>query len=410
LERGVLVIGAGIAGMTAAVTLADNGLPVYLVERESSIGGWASTFCCKARDICTKCSVCTVERKLKEVSAHPRISILTNTTVEEVTGEVGNFEVEILRLPSSIDPERCVACGICADVCPVKAISPPSPEAYPYSYLLDETRCLRLKGEECELCLEACPLNAIKFDVEPKREKLKVGAIIVATGFDPFDAKELGGLGYGRYESVFTGLDLERAFNKGDIEKLTSLDSIAFIQCVGSRNTEHGYCSQVCCKYAMRFAMLIKDQNPSASITIFYIDLQNSGKGFAEFYEESRDKIRFIRGVPVEVTEGPSGKLEVRFEEIPKGIVKKELFDAVVLSIGMVPRKDSWELASKLGISPDEYGFFDTVGSLNSNETNVEGIFVAGACQGPKDIPDSIAHAGAAAEKAMEVLIRCERK
>lgn len=414
MERGVLVIGAGVAGITAATTLADSGFQVYLVEREASIGGWASSFCCKATDVCTKCSVCLTEREVKETLAHPRISILTNSTVERLTGEAGNFEVEILRRPRYIDPERCIACGICVDVCPArpKAIRPPQPGVLPYSYILDETGCLRFKGEECELCLERCPVNAVNFNVEPEEQRLNVAAVIVATGFDVFDAREVGGLGYGRYRGVLTGLDLERIFNGNGYDALKSLSnggdplSVAFIQCVGSRSDVHGYCSQVCCKYAIRFALLIKHQNPSASVTIFYIDLQNAGKGFGEFYEESRGKIRFIRGVPVEVEETSSGKLEVKFEEISKGKVERELFDVVVLSVGMIPRRDSWDLALKLGINLDEYGFLDTVGSLNSNETNVEGIFVAGACQGPKDIPDSIAHAMAAAEKAMEVLRR----
>jgi len=414
LEKGILVMGGGVAGMAAASTLADCGYQVYLVEKETSIGGWASSFCCKATDVCTRCSVCLVAQKLRDVSAHPRISILTNSTVEGLTGEVGNFEVEVLQKPLYINPQRCIACGICAEVCPAepKAICPPSPEAIPYSYVLDESRCLRFKGEGCEVCRERCSTNAINFHKEPKREELSIAAVIVATGFDVFDAKEVGGLGYGRYTNVLTGLDLERIFNREGYLKLPSNEgephSIAFIQCVGSRDELHSYCSQVCCKYAMRFALLIKHQNPSAEVTIFYIDLQNAGKGFAEFYAQCREEIRFIRGLPVEVLETPSGRLEVRFENILEGKVERKLFDMVALSVGAVPRRDSWNLALNLGINSDECGFFDTMGAFNSNETNVEGIFVAGACQGPKDITDSIADGIAAAAKAMEVLKRCE--
>jgi len=302
---------------------------------------------------------------------------------------------------------------MCAEVCPTepKAILSPLAEAVPYSYSLDETQCLHFKGGGCNLCRERCPTNAIDFRGRPKRQELSVNTIIVATGFEVFDAREIGSLGYGGCPNVLTGLDLERMFNSEGSLKLPSNGkeprNIAFIQCVGSRNEEHCYCSQVCCKYAMRFARLIKYQNPNAEVTIFYIDLQTAGKGFAEFYEECKESIRFIPGVPVEILEAHSGELEVKFENILEGKVNREVFDLVVLSVGMVPRKDFWDLAKILGINLGNEGFFDTK-PLDSTETNVEGVFLAGTCQGPKDIPGSIAHGMAAAKKATEVSARCK--
>jgi heterodisulfide reductase subunit A len=307
LEISSLVIGGGVAGVAAALALADNGSQVYLIEREPSIGGWAASFCCKATDVCTKCSVCVVPQELQQVAIHPNIAILTNSTVAGLSGGIGNFKVELLQKPQYISPERCIACGMCAEVCPTepKAIRSPSPEAVPYSYVLDENRCLRLKGEMCNLCRDVCPTNAIDFNLEPEKKELAVGAIIVATGFEVFDAREMGCLGYGRYPNVLTGLDLERIFNRDGYLKLSSNGKdpkkVAFVQCIGSRDESHGYCSQVCCKYAIRFARLIKYQNQNSEVTIFYIDLQTAGKGFAEFYEECQKNIRFVRGLPVEV-------------------------------------------------------------------------------------------------------------
>ncbi len=398
--------------MAAALALADSDSQVYLVEREASIGGWAASFCCKATDVCTKCSVCVVPKRLSEVAAHPRIAILAHSTVARISGEIGNFQVEVLQKPQYISPERCIACGICAAVCPAepKAIRSPSPEAVPYSYVLDASRCLRLNGETCNLCRAICPTNAIDFDREPEKKELSVGAIVVATGFDVFNAREMGCLGYGRYPNVLTGLDLEKIFNREGCLKLRSNGkeprNVAFIQCIGSRDETHGYCSQVCCKYAMRFARLIKYHNPNAEVTIFYIDLQTAGKGFAQFYEDCQETIRFVRGVPVEISETSSGELEVRFENISEGKVARETFDLVALSVGLSPRDDSWNLARTLGINLGESGFFDTKEPLNSNETNVEGIFLAGTCQGPRDIPESFAHGMAAAQRATEVLQR----
>ena len=409
-RRDVLVIGAGVSGIASALELANSGFVVYIIEKEAAIGGYAASFCCKATDICSQCSVCVVPEKIKEAVIHPQISLLTNSTVQKVNGELGDFRIEISQKPQYIDTEKCIACGLCNEVCPAdpKAVYPPSTETTPFIYVLDERLCLRFKGEKCKLCSESCPTKAIDFELKPKKQELHVGAIIVATGFDVFNAREKGSLGYGRYPNVVTGLDLERIFTHEGYLKLPSNGKkpkkIAFIQCVGSRDKSHGYCSQVCCKYAMRLARLIKYQDPDAEVTIFYIELQTAGKGFIQFYQEYRGSIRFIRGVPVEVSQASSGALEVKFEDISQGKVCREIFDLVVLSVGISPRNDSWDLAKILGINLADHGFFDIKENLGSNATNVEGIFLAGTCQGPKDIPDSIAHGIAAASKTIQVL------
>jgi len=414
-DRSIVVIGGGIAGITSALELANSGFTVHLIEKEARIGGQAASFCCKATEVCSKCSACLLPQRISEIASCPQISILTNSTVVGVNGALGNFQVEVRQKPQYISPPKCIACGMCTEVCPTtpKAIQPPPPEAVPYSYSIVGSQCLYLKGEECNLCREICPTNAIVFGQKPERQKLNnVGAIIVATGFDVFNAREIGCLGYGRYPNVLTGFDLERIFrNQGSLKLSTNgkePKKVAFIQCVGSRDENHGYCSHVCCKYAMKLARLITYQNPDAEVTIFYIDLQTAGKGFAQFYKEYQESIRFIRGVPIEISEAPSDEVEVKFENIAEGKVERENFDLVTLSVGIAPRKDSWELAKVLGINLGDDGFFDIKGPLNTTETNVEGVFLAGACQGPKDIPDSIAHGISAAERAMEVLQRCQ--
>ena len=409
-SKNVLVVGSGISGIASALELANAGVSVYLIEKEAVVGGHSASFCCKATDICSRCSACVVLDKIKEAVIHPQIRLLTNSTVRKLSGELGNFRVEITQQPRYIDVERCIACGLCTEVCPTdpKAVYPPPAEATPFSYILDERLCLRFKGEKCDLCMGSCPTKAIEFKLKPKEQELSVDAIIVATGFDVFNAREKGSLGYGRYPNVLTGLDLEQIFNREGYLRLSTNGkepkNIAFIQCVGSRDEGHGYCSQVCCKYAMKLAGLIKYQSPDTQVTIFYIDLQTAGKGFAQFYEEYKESIRFVRGVPVEVLQTASGDLEVRFEDISQGKVCRDTFDLVVLSVGISPGKNSWDLARILGINLADDGFFDTKDSLSSNETNVDGIFLAGTCQGPKDIPDSVAHGIAAASEAIQAL------
>lgn len=409
-SRVVLVVGSGISGIASALELANAGFDVSLLEKEAAVGGHAASFPCKATDVCSRCSACVVSDKIKEAVLHRNIRLLTNSAIRKVSGGLGNFRVGITRQPPYVDAERCIACGVCTQVCPAnpKAVYPPPAEAMPFSYVLDEGRCLRFRGKACDLCRDSCPTKAIEFDRKPQSQELSVGAIVVATGFDVFDAREKGSLGYGRYPDVLTGLDLEQAFSRDGCLRLPANgkepQNIAFIQCIGSRDEGHGYCSHVCCKYAMKLAGLIKYQIPDARVTIFYIDLQTAGKGFAQFYEKYKESIRFVRGVPVEILRSESGGLDVRFEDISQGRVCRDTFDLVVLSVGISPKKSSWDLARILGINLADDGFLATANTLRTNETNVDGIFLAGACQGPKDIPDSIAHGIAAASKAMERL------
>ena len=409
-NKNVLVVGSGISGVASALELANAGVSVYLLEKEAVVGGHAASFCCKATDICAKCSACVVYDKIKEAVTHPRIKLLPNATIKRLSGELGNFRIEIVRQPRYVAEERCIACRLCTEVCPAdpKAIYPPSAWATPFTYVLDERLCLRFRGERCDVCQRSCPTKAIEYELKPKEQELRVDAVIVATGFDVFNAREKGSLGYGRYPNVLTGLDLEQVFTSEGYLRLPTNGreprNIAFVQCVGSRDTGHAYCSQVCCKYAMKLAGLIKYQNPDTRVTIFYIDLQTAGKGFAQFYEEYKQSIRFVRGVPVEVLQTVSGELEVKFEDISQGKVCRDTFDLVVLSVGISPGKSTWDLAKILGINLADDGFFDRKDFLSPNETNVDGVFVAGSCQAPRDIPDSIAHGIAAASKAMQVL------
>ncbi len=374
------------------------------------VGGHAASFPCKATDVCVGCSACVVSDKIREAVNHPGIRILTGCTISGLSGVKGNFLVKIAQEPGHVDAGRCIACGLCTEVCPTdpKAICLPQADAAPLAHSLDEGLCLRWDGKKCELCRGVCPTGAIEFDRNCHEEELRVGAVVVATGFQVFDAREKGSLGYGRYPGVMSGLDVENVFRRQGTLRLPGGDEepdrIAFIQCVGSRDESHSYCSHVCCKYAMKLAALIKHQRPEARVTMFYIDLQTAGKGFAPFFEQYGEGIEFVRGVPVEVVQTESGQLEVKFEDISLGRVCRDTFDVVVLSVGISPRGDSWDLARVLGIDMAEDGFFDTATPVGSNETTVSGILLAGTCQGPKDIPDSVAHGIAAASKAMELL------
>ncbi len=421
IGKNVLVIGGGIAGIQASLDLANAGYKVYLVEKKPSIGGHMAQL---SRTFPTEdCSSCILSPKMAEVAEHPNIEIMTNSEVIEVSGSIGNFHAKIRKNPRFVDPMKCTACGKCEEVCPIKvpdefnlglkkrkAIYLPSPIAVPHAYVIDPEACVR-----CKMCSRVCDPKAINYEEKEEIVEIKVDTIIVATGFDVFDARLKPQYGYGKYKNVVTSLELERMIvTAAEGRPLRPIGrNIAFIQCVGSRDSQVGnlYCSRICCMYATKLASLLKRGDPSRDVYIFYTDLRAYGKGFEEYYRRAQESgVKFIRGRPGELMENPdNGKIIVRVEDtLTRNIIEKE-FDLVVLSVGMVPSEGTKEIARILKLPQSSDGFLKEMHpKFRPVDTNIEGIFIAGTAQGPKDIPDTVVQASAAAARAMAIMNRGE--
>lgn len=423
MTKAGLVVGAGIAGIQAALDLADQGFEVYLVEKNPSIGGRMAQL--DKTFPTMDCSACILTPKMVDVGRHPNIRLLAYSELKEVSGKEGNFKVKILKKPRYVDETKCTGCGICAQHCPVetpnefdeglgvrKAVYVPFPQAVPLIYTIDKDHCL-----ECGLCEKVCGAGAIDLQQQPEEIDVEVGAIIVATGYNLFDAREKEEYGYGVYDNVITGLMLERLLSAsgptaghvirpsdGRIPK-----KVAFVQCVGSRDEKIGnlYCSRVCCMYATKEAQLIKEHVPEAEVTIFYIDIRAFGKGFEEFYRraEKESNIRYVKGRVAEILENPVNKnLFIRAENVKSGEPIEEEFDMVVLSTGIVAAATN-EMEKTLPIPIGEDGFFVTANpKIDPVTTSLNAVFTAGVAESPKDIPDSVAQASAAAMKASIIL------
>lgn len=423
MSKPALVIGGGIAGIQAALDLADQGIKVYLVEKRPSIGGKMSQLDKTFPTL--DCAACIMTPKMVDAARHPNIQLLPYSEVREVTGKAGNFLVRIVRKPRYVDENKCTGCGVCAEHCPVevpsefdqglgirKAIYVPFPQAVPLVYTIDRDHCL-----ECGLCTKVCGVGALNLEQQPQEMSMEVGAIIVATGCEIFDIARKPEYGAGTYDNVITGLALERLLSASGPtggHVLRPSDGriprkVAFVQCVGSRDEKVGidYCSRVCCMYAIKEAELVKEHVQGADITIFYMDIRAFGKGFEEFYRraENEFKIKFIKGRVAEIVEVPATRnLVVRAENIETGELVDEEVDLVVLSAGLRPAANG-DFAKLLSIPLAEDGFFVTENpKIDPVTTPVRGVFTAGVAEGPKDIPDSVAHASAAAMKASIVL------
>ena len=409
-SKNVLVIGGGIAGLTAAWELAGLNLDVELIERSSFLGGHAIQFCCKAADECQKCGACSVEKRLLEVIQEPRIKVCLNSELQGVNRN-SRFSYTLSRRSLHIDPEKCTNCGLCFEKCPA-----PGAILRGYSknnvplYAIRERKCLYFQDKSCRLCQDLCPEKAIDLDEALGHVSGEADAIVVASGFQAFDPVARPRYGYGINKNLITALDLERMLReRGDVVRPSDQEvpeKIAFVQCVGSRDHKlnHGFCSQVCCGYAMRMAEAIRHRHPDIEVTIFYMDIQNCGKDFSRFYERCKDSLRFVRFMPGDIFQGEGDELVLCYGNEKNGRALREAFDLVVLSVGIMPGSSNDGLADMLQLDLDEHGFFSFTDVLDSTSTSQPGIFLAGTAQGPKDIADSMAQAGRAVQRVAEYL------
>jgi len=427
IKKATMIVGAGIAGISAALDLANAGFHVYLVEKEPSIGGkmarWDKTF------PTLDCSSCILTPRMAEVEANPNINLLTLSEVVEVNGFVGNFKVKIRQQPRYVDADKCTSCGDCSTICPVdvpaefearlsyrKAIYIPFAQAVPSSYLLDMENCLGVEAVKCGKCEEKCEAQAISYDDKEKIFDIEVGTIIVSTGFELFDASKKEEYGYGLFPNVVNLGEVERMLSsagptQGHVVRPSDLKEpkkIVYIQCVGSRDElTNKYCSRVCCMTAIKQARMIRDKT-GIEIYVFYIDLRTFGKGYEEFYESTAAAgVTFIRGRVGEIHQNDETmSLAVRGEDTLLGQhIQLDDVDLVVLSTGVVAADATSKIAHVLNLSVSPDGFLlEAHPKLRPVDSFNDGIFVAGMAQGPKDIPDTVAQAKAAASGAMALM------
>ncbi len=417
----VLVVGGGIGGIQAALDLAESGFKVYVVDNSSAIGGVMAQL--DKTFPTNDCSMCILSPKLVECGRHLNVEVLTCSEVDEISGEVGNFNILVRRRPRYVDIEKCTGCGLCAKFCPVDAIDTFNkglsertaihinyPQAVPLVYMIDREKCIG-----CGLCKNICLAEAINYSDQEKEVKLNVGAVILAPGVKEFDAKLKSEYGYGRYANVVTSIEFERILSAsgpfmGRVQRPSEGDiprKIAFIQCVGSRDVTcgNGYCSSVCCMYSTKEAVIAREHMSQIEPTIFYIDLRAYGKDFDKYIERAKEEygVRFVRCRVSEVEEIPKTQnLRIRYET-EDGRLHEEEFDLVVLSVGFTPSENVKKLAKNLGVEVNEYGFSKTQ-RFHPLETSRPGVFVCGMLSSPKDIPETVTQASAAASSVGELL------
>lgn len=391
-----MIIGGGTAGIAAALNLAERGVFVNIVDSAPYIGGRAAELCCKGITRCVKCDVCLSRDKLYEIAKNPNIRIFSATEIHKVTGKPGDYRITLRRRGRYVDERACTACGLCAEVCPVEGGAiVPAGEGIPRTYRIMEEKCIHLSGGNCQKCLDVCPNGAISFSPQPSTKRLNVGAIIVAVGYEPYDPALDPRLSYGEIPDVITSLELENTFKRhGRVEVPSTGEKptrIAFIQCVGSRDEKRGvnYCSKVCCKYSYGLISLLRSQYPELEISLFFMDWRPYDPVRDDIYQlsETDESTFLIRSRPAEIVRSAEGKPAVRFVDPDEVSPKEELFDMVVLSIGIAPSRELVSLSQTLGVKLDEYGFIQSGG--RPTVTNRPGVFACGCCRGPADIEES---------------------
>ena len=423
VSRNVLIIGGGVAGIEAALNLAEAGFPVTMVEKDSTIGGKMALM----NEVfpTNDCSICVLAPKMTEVQNHPNITLYTYSEITDISGSVGKFHVKIKRKPRFVLEKKCKGCvDLCSTVCPVeienpmdygvgktKAIYMPIPQAVPQVVLIDPDHCVG-----CGLCSQACPADAVDYEQKAEDIELEVGAVIVATGYQLFDASRKKEYGFGKYPDVITNMQLERMLNSsgptGGRVLVPSTGKppkrVAFIQCVGSRDKTVGneYCSRVCCMSALKNAQMIKERYPDTDITIHYIDIRAGGEMYEEYYVRTQEMgVDFIRGKVAEIYVGEDGKPVIRYENTLECRPEEEAYDLVVLSTGSEPSKSAEGIGRMLNLSRRQDRFFASAHpKMRPVDAPVSGVFLAGCASGPKEIQVSIAQGSACASKVMQLL------
>jgi len=419
----VVVIGAGVAGIQAALDLAGHGIHVHLIEREPSIGGHMAQL--DKTFPTNDCSMCILSPKMADVQRNQNITLYTCAEVEKIEGSVGNFTVTVKKHPRYVDESTCNGCGDCILICPVevynrfdagigvrKAIYKPQPQSVPDIVIKDPDHCI-----ECGLCYDVCGPGSVLREDAPKEITIPAASVVISTGYSVFDAQDKPQFGHLLLPDVITSLELERMLNAsgptgGTIKRLSNGQiprTIVFIQCVGSRDMtiKRPYCSCVCCMQAIKNALLLKEKYPEAEVIVCYIDIRSYGKGYEEYYERAKTLgVKFVRGIPSDVLADRNGMtMQVENSETSEVMVLHP--DLVVLSVGIGPGEKTVQIAERFGIPLEDTGFIRPVhDAVDTVATIRPGIYLAGTTTAPRDIPDSVASGGSAAMRAYMDAVR----
>jgi heterodisulfide reductase subunit A len=426
-SKNVLVVGGSIVGIQTSIDLANMGYRVHLVESTPSIGGRMAQL--DKTFPTNDCSICILAPKMIECHQHPNVNCMTYSEVVGIDGKVGNFKAKILKKPRYVDLEKCTGCGDCIEKCPTKvksefdmelgprkAIYMPFPQAVPKKVTIDATHCRFFTKGKCKVCEKTCQAGAIDYEQKEEIVEIDVGAVVVCTGLDFYDMKNLPEYGYGRIPNVVTAMEFERMLSAsgptlGHLQRPSDEKEplkIAFIQCAGSRDVKHKlHCSGVCCMHSVKEAILANEHNNDTETYIFFMDLRAAGKDFQNYLHRAEDeyKVRYIRSRPGRITQNQSGDPVIWYEDTRERKNKNLTVDLVVLAQALVASEGSGKISEIMKLEIDDTGFLKIPDPVTQPvDTTVKGIFACGYCQSPMDIPEGVAQASGAAARVAEIL------
>lgn len=394
------VIGGGVAGVSAALTMADAGASVVLIEKDDFIGGHAAKLACKAIEECQRCNGCLVGPRMERVLTHPSVEIMHRAKLLGVQKQGAGYLLTLEQRPAIIDPMSCNLCGLCLEVCPQPGAIRRSLVPGDLARLaVDPAACLFFRDQRSTLCRDACPEEAMNFSGQAQQIKVSADAVVLAEGFEPFENEPGDRWGYGQLPDVITAMELENQLHDNGLPRRPSdgmmPERVAFVQCVGSRNLKgNNYCSRVCCGYALRLGRVLRHRF-GLEVSVFYMDLQSFGHDIDSFLAAADQDLELIRTMPHGPVDGRGGGVVLEYQAVPGQTLIAREFDLLVLSVGMAPSPANRELADLFEVKLDPAGFVDL------DPTDAPGVFAAGAARGPMDVAEVVASAGRAAENAI---------